>query len=411
MKNVSNPARIARGAVLISVPLAMALTASPAMAAPTTHVVYSGGAYGSTVALGTLVTSGKTSVASLCTTKNSATNTNHAAAVTLPTVGTIGAVDTSVTASQSGTASTSTATAATAASSLLGGAITLDAVSSSASLTLDGGTYTTGGGVNLVNLVIAGQTIPSSVPANKVITIPGLARIVLNRQFATTAGGLHSWTVDALVITLLPGNPLGLPIGRIVLSSSTGSLHDPVNSLASGSAYGTTVTAAGGVVTSGKTALTSIGCGGTDGATHTNTTAGINLPSVVTTGAISSSSTSTDSPSSTNATTMATVANVNLAAGAVHADAITVTAVATRTAGVTSYAGSSASFVNLVIGGVPFPATVPANTTVTIPFVGSVSLNSVTTGSTGVQAYGLVLTLVGGTKVVIASAHAQVTAR
>lgn len=116
------------------------------------------------------------------------------------------------TAAGSGTSSTATSQALHV--NLLGGVITADVVKSNSSATCSGTTASTSGDAQLVNLVVAGQSVAVSNP-NLSLTLPaGLGSVVVNQQTSSSSGANSgSITVNALHVT----GPAGLDI--IVASS------------------------------------------------------------------------------------------------------------------------------------------------------------------------------------------------
>lgn len=94
--------------------------------------------------------------------------------------------------------------------------------------------------------------------------------------------------------------------------------------------------------------------------------------------------TSDEAAGSSSASARGGVASVDLLDGTVTADAVTAKATATFDgddgAGTTSSAGSG--LLNAVVNGTPLPATVPDNTTIAVPGVGTLVLNEVITTST-----------------------------
>ena len=116
------------------------------------------------------------------------------------------------TASGSGTSSQATSQAAHV--SLLGGVIAADVVKSNSSATCSGTTASTSGDAQLVNLVVAGQSVAVSNP-NLSLSLPGGISVVVNQQTSSTGGNSGSITVNALHVT----GPAGLDI--VVASSNS----------------------------------------------------------------------------------------------------------------------------------------------------------------------------------------------
>jgi hypothetical protein len=402
-------------AALSAVPL---IVPASAVAATTPGVAYAGVAYGTTVNLGSTLRSGRTSVSSMCTGETGATNSNSTAETTIPLVGTIGAVTTSVSSTVDGTNPESIANSQTAVTDLFGGLVHADAIQATAHIEMNGTSYPAGGTTTLVNASVAGVRIAYHPSRDQTLAIPGVGTVVLNHQAGSQTDLLHSWNVTAMKITISAGNTLGLAPGVIVISSATASLHEPLYRLPYGDAYGTTVNLGNGTVYSGRTAFVSLPCGGSDGRVITNNVVDVSLPGALTTGTVDTSATSSDTSSKTTATTRSQIANVSLAGGVVTAAALTANANASRNFSGVTFPGSGATFVNLVIAGVPFSGTPAPNTTITIPLVGTLKLNVIQTSSTGVQVYAMQLvlsaplgSLPANAKIIVAAAHAGVNRR
>ena len=150
----------------------------------------------------------------------------------------------------------------------------------------------------------------------------------------------------------------------------------------SGYAGGSAVKVLGGVVRSDLTSASGVS-GTTYPASQANQLAGVDLPGLLSVGAIETSA-SADRPSSDQQrqTSVASTAAVNLLDGLITADAVTSTSTATLTAGTLS--GSSASeLVNLRVLGTHVPIAAPKNFRLQIPGVASVTLNYSSTTVTG----------------------------
>ena len=111
---------------------------------------------------------------------------------------------------------------------LLGGLVTADAITSKAnSMGDDSGIHSDGIGSRFVNLSIGGNLLPSEVPPNTRIDLPGgLGYALVNSQVCVSdrvpkkscdASTKGSITVDGIIVVItLPGNPLGLPAGATI---------------------------------------------------------------------------------------------------------------------------------------------------------------------------------------------------
>lgn len=187
-----------------------------------------------------------------------------------------------------------------------------------------------------------------------------------------------------------------------------------------GSAFGTSVTAAGGVVTSGETAKIAYGCGTPAGLAKSATSAALTVPPVLSVGTTDTTASTTENP--TASTTSSTIQDVNLLGGLVTAAAVKSVASATNNG--TSFGVSSAgtSFTNLRVLGLPILLAPSPNTKIVLPGIGYVTLNeqrrnvNAAGSSLGVTALHVVVTtqnLLGfelGTNVIVAQAGAALAA-
>jgi hypothetical protein len=186
---------------------------------------------------------------------------------------------------------------------------------------------------------------------------------------------MRTRTASALVALMF----LALPIGLVSAAAaaqvgSPAAVQSPAGLFYTGDAYGTNAFV-GRTVVAGKSALVGLGCTTTAGVHNTNTVASVNVPNVVTTGAINTTADSIASGSVVESTTSADVHAASLLSGLITASEVkAVSATSHDTTGFqVSAAGSS--FVNLVVNGVPITVTPAPNTTITLPGVGMVVLN------------------------------------
>jgi hypothetical protein len=385
------PAVVALGATAC----AAVISAVPAAAATTSHSVYAGRAYGSYARLGTTVTSGATADIPLCTTSAGVSNSDKTEATTVPGVGTIGAVTTNVRSATSGSTVESLGSSSTAGMSLFGGLITASAVTTQATISYSTAkSYVRTGTVNLVGLKIGGKSITAHPTVDQSIALPSVGTVVLNHQVAGSSLGGHSQSVTALQVTVAATNTLGLKTGTVIIGHSSATLHYPIRDLPWGSAFATTLSA-GSVIASGPTALATIPCGGTEGTTITNNSAGGTLPGVLTTGATTSSVRSNQSTYDTLAQDRDTIANVNLFNGIVTATGVATQANAYRLASNSAFSDTTTGtkVAGLKINGVAYTATIGENTVIKIDGVGTLYLRRITRYATGLKQYGLQLEL------------------
>lgn len=405
---------LAGGAAVAAVALAVTMDGTAAGAATAAkRPAFGGSAYGSAANLGSVVRSGKTAYVPLCTTATGASNANKTAAVHLPGVGTIGAVTTRVSSAKAGGTVSSVTTTSTAGTSLLGGLVHARAITTRARVSLRGTTYHRVGSSTLVGLTIAGHAVNNRPKVNTTITIPGIGRVILNKQATSTSQGQHTLTVVALQVVLKAGNVSAIPAGNIVVGHAFASLHAPTHHLAYGSAYGTKIQV-GSTLASGATAPVYLPCGGSSGVTNTNNIAAARLPGVLSAGAVTSSARSSDTTTTTSAATASHIASVNLLGGAVKVRAITTQARATRHGSHLSLSSTGTKLVGLTVNGRALSVPAP-NTGRNIPGLGTLYFDRVSKTRTGIRVYALQLVLsesVGsvarGTVITIGAASAGV---
>lgn len=396
---------------------ALALTVPmPAQAATPTYTAFSGSAYVSYVAIGTTITSGRSALSSLCTTKTGLASTNSVARLTVPLIGTVGAANTKVASSEVDDTDATTTTTSTAATSLLGGLVQASAITSSARVSRTGDVYTNTGTSTFVGLRIAGKAVTVRPTEKSTITIPGIATVLLNAQSVTSSGGTHTLGVTAIRVTLLKGNTLGLPTGTILVGTANAGVRDLIYRRPVASAYGTEADVAGRLA-SGPTAAVSLPCGGTD-ITKTSKLAGFSLPGVVEVGTLDTRVSSTDNAASTTANASAETGDISLLGGVVSVDAVTADASSTRVGSKVTSTSAGTRIVGLRINGVTqTTADVEENTTIDIAGVGTLYLRRAVRTSSSLQVSALQLQLstaqlglAAGTTLTVGSAHTAVGA-
>jgi hypothetical protein len=272
--------------------------------------------------------------------------------------------------------------AKTAGVNLLGGLITADAIETTSTLTGNGdGTTSSDGGTKFVNLKIAGINLPLNIPRNYFVEIPGVAQIGINGFISATADGGRASQAWGLGIVLLQGQGGAKPGAAIYVNPTFQSVNPvPPASGAdiSGNAYGTWVQAAVGStvgISSGPTAMIGTPYAGSFGKPLTNSTVSVNVPGILSTGVITSTTTSNKTGTSdAEITNSNQLAKVNVLGGIITADAVGVTAHGKRVSGV--YTGDmKMTLVNLKVAGAVIPLDVAPNTTITVAGLGKVVIN------------------------------------
>ncbi|TQK72722.1 MULTISPECIES: choice-of-anchor P family protein [unclassified Nocardioides] len=270
--------------------------------------------------------------------------------------------------------------------SLLGGLITADALETTISTTgrADGnGSHTANS--RLANIKIAGVKLPLNIPKNYAVTIPGVASVTLNysmhgkvEQEDGDLIGTMGWAVGVTLLQPFGGysagvtllvNPVNQYLSEVQPSSGAGLF---------GTAYGSRVQANVSdavTVVSDPTARVITPFGSSNGQTKSNSTLAVRVPGILTTGAITSTTTSTkDAFGNAEITNTNRTAGINLLGGLVKATAVKVTAHGKLADGNWT-SDMKMELVNLVIAGQTIPIDVSPNTILNIAGLGQVALN------------------------------------
>ncbi len=343
--------------------------AQPAQAAP--RIGHGAVAYGTSVQLSSVFTSGPTALATLgCTNRAGVDHVNSAASGGLLAAGTVGAINDEVSTTSSGT----TATSNVQSIGLFSNLITADAATATATTTTNGAGFTNSGGTTVANLVINGTPVTLPAP-NTVIPLTGLGTLTVNEQIARVTGDAASMIVNALHLHIDVTNAFGFPVGTdLVVGHARSALDKNPNRLLDGRAYGTQIVGIGAA--SGKTALVHLPCQGTGGEVRTNTTAGTVIPNVISTGTETSTATGTTSKSAASGATSATIQTVSLL-NIISADTVSAKVSASMLGKVRTFADTS-TFGNISVLGIPtLPDPVPPNSQYAIPGVGTLYLHRV----------------------------------
>lgn len=339
-----------------------------------------GGSY--VQALNSTITSDLTALSGVNTVNSSATSSNSTAGVTVKSVLTLGAVTTSTTISPISGGKQLVADVRTAGVNLLNGVITAKAVETVDTITYQNGVSSAEVHTNFVGLKIAGIKLPINLPKNFMISLPGVATVVINQSIAGAVGTTAEGIGNGIAVTLL--RPRGNnQAGAAAYVSSTfavvGDLSLPSTGHGiGGNAYATKVDAAVGTlasVRSDPTAIATVPYTGTDNGPVVNSTAAVNLSPALRIGAITDTATGTNTTAVGDAETTSKIASVNLLNGLIKADAITSDAHVRVPTGHTASVSGSSQLVNLVIAGRRIPINVRPNTVINIGSIATVTIN------------------------------------
>ncbi len=293
------------------------------------------------------------------------------------------------TASASVACTNATGKTSTNTANLLGGLITAGAITSeSIAEKSTAGTYSGTNTTNISNLKVLGAAVNANPGPNTVIdlkapVVGSVGKVTLNGQVKRLVNGTYQvWTTAIRVEILKAGLP-GLNVGTdIRLGVTTANLTAPQAGYLSGTGFGTRATLATGIIGSSPTALAYVGC---SGGTTTVNAAGVTIPAVASTGAISTTATGALTPE-LKSTVTNNVAGLKILNSLIQADAIKAETSASRpTAGGAVKLTDTSSFTNLKITGLPnINASVPPNTVVQVPGLGAVTLHKVSKSSTAI---------------------------
>lgn len=207
--------------------------------------------------------------------------------------------------------------------------LSLDAVTATAQVTENSaGVFTYTGSSSLLNLRVNGLPVLSATPApNTVLSLGAIGKITFNEQIVHPV--IHSFIVNAIHVHLnnLLGYSGDVYIGqtRAFIASSTSRLQASAFELSAHANVSSTV------VSIGRQNLLSMRCTGTNGTEADQSGVGVQVPGLVTVGALNSSVNGNQAPlGGAFATATAQIANVSLFGGRITLDAITSTSTTTE---------------------------------------------------------------------------------
>ncbi len=365
-------ALVAAASVMLTVAGA-AVSSTPAAAA-TPRFSYTASAFGTSVSLGSTVTSGQSALTTLsCTADGDRHATNSAAGLSLAPLAKAGAVST--TADTYASPVRSVTTASTADVSLLSGLVRATAVKAvSATTRTSTGYELSATGTTLTGLVVAGKRIAADTAPNTRIELAGIGRITVNEQIRSTKG----LTVRGLHLVVSQRNLLGLAVGTdVTVSQAVSGVSDPVAAALGGSAYGSRAMV-GSAVVAGASFPRYMPCLGTGGAAQTNVGAGATAGAALSTGTITDTVRGTVTRSSASGDTSSTVQAANLLNGLVKATGIQASAHASFDGTTSNTSGDGSAFESLSIAGhAELDANVAPNTKVELAGIGTLYLRRV----------------------------------
>ncbi|MFF1829950.1 choice-of-anchor P family protein [Paenarthrobacter sp. NPDC058040] len=352
---------------------------------------FSGTAYGSYIFnTDKTLTSGPTASASVaCTNATGKTSTNTANGINVPAVGTVGNASTSVKSVLTSTGKRLESRSTINGANLLGGLVTAGAITSeSIAEKSTTGAYSGTNTTNIANLKVLGLAVNANPGPNTVIDLKAplvgsVGKVTLNGQVKRLVNGTYQVWTTALRVEILKAGLPGLNVGTdIRIGVTTANLTAPQSGYLAGTGFGTRATLATGIIGSSPTALAYVGC---SGGTTTVNAAGVNIPLVASTGAITTTATGVLTPNPKSTVTN-NVAGLKILNGLIQADAIKAETSASRpAAGGAVTLTDTSTFTNLKITGLPnINASVAPNTVVQVPGLGTVTLHKVSKSSTAI---------------------------
>jgi hypothetical protein len=378
---------LTRNALLLSaVGLAALAFGSSTASASAQEYSFRASAWGTELHVGSVVKSGRSAFVILgCTSTLGVNHSNTVASVKIPKALFTGTIDTDAASKATHAGVASTSSAATQHVNLLGGVVkatAIKAVSTTRHNASTGKFSTSAAGTHFVNLVIGGHAISGTPPANTKIPLPGIGYVVLNQHTShvgSTSAGLRVIGIHLVVTGTTKRAKSGTELDVSVANSS---LKGPVTGVLRGLSFGTSAHA-GSTVIAGRSFPEYMPCLGTAGKTIRNTGVGGALPGVLSSGTITSTVNGTVSSTQDSGETSSTIEHMKLLAGVIRASAVRADITAN---GNPPALGDNSSFVGLHVTGHPeINDSVPANTQVNLPGIGTLWLHKLVETSQGIK--------------------------
>jgi hypothetical protein len=359
---------------------------APASAAPIPAAGFTGYAYGSYAAgpSGAVLSGTKAIAAVGCTTAGGVVSANQSAASVIPVVGSVGTVTSTVGTSVSGATRAVTATSKTNGVNLLGGLVTASSVVATSKASSISGTSAGSASASLTGLKVGGVAVSASTAANTVIDLKvagqSVARVTVNQQAKGKSGNQYAVDTTALSITVLQNTKVKLAAGTLIVVGRARAVLTPSTiGYVSGSGFATRSTSAEGKVISGATAAAGLGC---TGGSSTNSFANSTVPSLLTTGAASTTAVGAVGRS-VSVDVVNRVGTLKVLSNLIGAKTITAHTNASRMATGATVLHDTSAFAGLTIKGVAYAnADVHPNTVMKVAGLGTVTLHKVTRTAT-----------------------------
>lgn len=394
------------GALALTVSMAAFTSPTASATAPSSidalaPVGFSGNAFGSQVkSAGDIANSGRTAYVVVgCTRKVGITHTNSSLAVDIPGVGHVGAVETeALTRNTEGVLSAITRSSADDAS-LIEGLIGVGKITTEARASLDGDTYLAATEFSIASLTIAGEPIELT-GEEQVEEVPGVGTLTIGKSTIRENDNSSYASITALTLELEGGSV-------VRIGHSEAAIGKAVNATFGGGAYGSTVQAADGTVTSGKTANQPMPCRGTHGIDRINEIASADLPGLGTAEQVRSTVNASQNPLP-EAHAMNEIEQVDIGGVLVLQGIAASVNVFEDADGNVTYNTNGTTLGSITLAGVPIEVPPPGES-VELPGVGTLFFYEVTDlNGRGARVVGVRLVLTDGSEVVLSSATAKI---
>jgi hypothetical protein len=384
--------RFGVAAVLGAVVVALVAPAAGATTGSTDvkRSVFGGRAYGSYAFVGNTILAGKTAPVGLgsCVLATPVHREATAAGANVPPIFTLGAIDDTADATSTGGVDTAETVSTIANVGMLGGLITADAVTSDATASHDSNGFDVSSeGTQFANLKVLGVPIPVEVPPNTTLPLVGIGTLTLNEQVSKVGGSSASIIVNAIHVDVSQNNGLGIPKGaQIYVAHALANISlKRINGILGGFAYGAKGRALGAIKL-GRVAPIGVPCQGTRGQTNHNTSVGLNLPGIATSGTVDDTAYGIQTQDGGLVSTSSTVEGLDLLNGLLGATTVKAVANGSKDANGSTFDDDGSLFLNLSIAGFPnIGDDVDPNTKLKIVGLGTLWLHRVIHSGTSIE--------------------------
>lgn len=374
-----------------------------------------------TPTVSTIVNSGAVlAPAGISCTEASTTSTNHAANLSVGSIGGSSTANTVVTNTQTATNGTIQSSVTMQNVNLLAGLVQSPSLQATVASTANAsGTSSLVKQASFSGLTIAGIAAPTNPAPNTVRNLLGLGTVTLNEQSLSNGSQSTAGSVNMIHIRIsVANNLLGLPLGTQIIIGHVDSSEniEPAPMTVQAESYGLYAGAGNQVVVS-PLAPASTGCVGGSGQTNLAT----KTLTFGSTGVITDTASGTLTSSGSTAAGQSTISGLNLLGGLIKADKVVANAQSALSSGVSS-GSTSVTIINATIAGNVQSQHPAPNTTITIPGLGYVTLNepthilNSTNAIEGVYAMDIHVTtplnvfgLAAGTRITVAAASTTIS--